>query len=249
MTAIKLIMSQGVAIGLVFLGLVPLAGKLGVYVPAIAWLPVIGGLAVVVGWRFGLQKWWALVQFVFPLAVAGAIWLGLSPYVWLALFILTLLVYWNSFRSGVPLYLSNKITWTALAEMLPKKPGVRFVDLGGGIGGTALHLAACRPDCEFVSVESAPIPYAISWLRKVISGRPNVRIVFGDIWNHPLDSFDVVYAFLSPRPMPDLFVKAKAEMPPGALLVSNSFEVPGHSADDIVQLDDRRRTRLHVWRF
>jgi len=249
MTVFKFILCQGVAVGLVLLEGIPLAGKLGVYLPTLAWLAVIGGLAAVIGWRFGLRKWWTLVQFVFPLAVAGAIWLGLPPYVWLGLFVLTLLVYWNSFRSGVPLYLSNKATWTALAHMLPQKPGARFVDLGGGIGGTALHLAACRPDCEFVSVESAPIPFAISWLRTVISGRSNVHAVYGDIWKHPLNTFGVVYVFLSPQPMPDLFIKAKAEMDAGALLVSNSFEVPGHAANEIVQLDDRRCTRLHLWRF
>jgi len=249
MTVLKLLMCQLVAVGLVFIGLMPLAGELGIYVPAFAWLPVIGGLSTAVGWRIGVQKWWAFVQFTFPLAVVGAISLKLSPYVWLALFVLTLLVFWNSFRGGVPLYLSNKTTWAALADLLPPKPGLKFVDLGGGIGGTVLHLAARRPDCEFVSVESAPIPYAISCLRKMISGRSNVHVVFGSIWNHPLTSFDVVYAFLSPRPMPDLFVKARAEMAPGAVLVSNSFEVPGQQADEIIQLDDRRGTRLHVWRF
>lgn len=249
MNVFKLITCQGVAVGLVLLGLLPLAGKLDVNFPAVAWPPVIGAVAAVIGWRFGLQRWWALVQFVFPLAVVGATWLALPALIWAALFVLTLLVYWNSFRGGVPLYLSNQTTWAALAEMLPKKPGSRFVDLGGGIGGTVLYLAACRPDCEFVSVESAPVPHAISWLRKVISGRSNIHVVFGDIRKYPLHSFDVVYAFLSPRPMLDLFLKARDEMAPGALFVSNSFDVPGHPADDVMQLEDRRRTRLHVWRF
>ncbi len=248
MTVLKFILCQGAAFGVVSLMLAPLAEKFDTPVPLIAWLPVTGAIAAIAGWRVGLVKGWAVAQFGFPFAVAGALWLGLPGYVWLGLFVLTLMVYWNSFRGGVPLYLSNQTTWSALAGLLPDKPAVRFVDLGGGIGGTALFLAAGRPDGEFVSVESAPIPYAISWLRKIISGRSNVRVVYGTFWKQSLAPFDVVYAFLSPRPMPDLYLKARAEMHQGALFISNSFAVPGQTADDIIELDDRRRTRLHIWK-
>ena len=49
--------------------------------------------------------------------------------------------------------------------------------------------------------------------------------------------------------MPDLFGKAKHEMKSGSLLISNTFDVPGHRADETVEVADRRRTRLYLWRF
>ncbi len=247
MTVLKLILCQGLAAGIVFLLLAPLSGKFGLYFPIMAWLAAVGAMAAAAGWRFGLGGWWAVVQLGFPFAVVGGMKLGLPAYLWLVMFGLTLAVFWNSFRGGVPLYLSNKTTRSALAGLLPDKPALRFVDLGGGLGGTALYLAARRPDCEFVSVESAPAPYAVSWLRKIITGRHNATMVYGDIWKQSLASFDVVYAFLSPRPMPDLYDKVMAEMRQGSLFISNSFDVPGQAADNIIELDDRRRTRLHIW--
>ena len=53
------------------------------------------------------------------------------------------------------------------------------------------------------------------------------RVRFGSLWNMELGSFDLVFAFLSPAPMPRLWDKAVREMRPGALLVSHSFEIPG----------------------
>jgi len=245
----KILMCQGGAAAVVFLVLIPLAAKFNLFLSVITWLSVIGAIAALSGWLLRLAVWWAIVQFGFPFAIAGALWLALPAYVWLGLFLLTLAVFWNSFRGGVPLYLSNGTAWRAIDQMLPQTPGVRFIDLGGGIGGTALYLAGRHPDGNFVSVESAPIPCVISWIRKVISGRPNVQIVYGDIWKQSLEPFDVVYAFLSPQPMADLYSKARAEMRPGAVFISNSFDVPGQVADQTVELDDARASRLHVWRF
>ncbi|HAD86437.1 MAG TPA: methyltransferase type 12, partial [Rhodospirillaceae bacterium] len=61
--------------------------------------------------------------------------------------------------------------------------------------------------------------------------------------------FDMVYCFLSPVPMERLYAKAKDEMQPGCLFVSNSFAVPGVEPDEVVTVDDRRRTRLLVYRL
>ncbi len=58
-----------------------------------------------------------------------------------------------------------------------------------------------------------------------------------------------MYAFLSPVPMPAVWAKAIAEMRPGSLLVSNSFEVPGHEADAVIEVGDRRGTRLFLYRM
>jgi hypothetical protein len=47
--------------------------------------------------------------------------------------------------------------------------------------------------------------------------------------------------------MPRLWVKARAEMSPGALLVSNSFVVPEQVPQVVVNVVDGRQTRLHIY--
>lgn len=59
----------------------------------------------------------------------------------------------------------------------------------------------------------------------------------------------MVYCFLSPAPMPARCAKARAEMRPGSLLISNSFEVPGRPAGRVVEVGDRGATRLNVWQM
>ena len=49
--------------------------------------------------------------------------------------------------------------------------------------------------------------------------------------------------------MERLFAKARREMRPAFLFISNSFAVPGAPADEIVRVDDGQRTELHVWRM
>lgn len=48
--------------------------------------------------------------------------------------------------------------------------------------------------------------------------------------------------------MPALWRKACAEMRPDALLISNSFEVPGIEAQESLPVDDWRHSRLLIWR-
>ena len=69
------------------------------------------------------------------------------------------------------------------------------------------------------------------------------------MWRADLAGYDVVYAFLSPAPMPALGEKAKREMRPGSLLVSNSFAVPEVSPERVIELDDARQTLLYCYRL
>jgi hypothetical protein len=59
----------------------------------------------------------------------------------------------------------------------------------------------------------------------------------------------VVYAFLSPAPMPRLWTKALAEMAPGTLLVSNTFTIPGVAPEQTIVLPGRSDARLYVYRL
>lgn len=189
--------------------------------------------------------WWLPIHLGFmPLAIL-ALDLGLPSWLWLAGFVLLLLIFGRTDRSRVPLYLTNAQASEALARLLPAEP-VAMIDLGCGDGGLLRRLARARPDCSFVGFEHAPLTWAWAWLscRRLA----NVEIRFGDFWPHSLGRYALVYAFLSPAPMPRLWAKAQAEMRADALLVSNSFAIPDVRPERRVEVADGRHTRFHCYR-
>jgi hypothetical protein len=50
-------------------------------------------------------------------------------------------------------------------------------------------------------------------------------------------------------PMAGVWRKASAELRPGSVLVSNSFPVPEQEPDRVVDVGDRRATRLYIYRI
>ncbi len=191
------------------------------------------------------QRWWLLINLVFIPLVVIARGLSVPPWIWLAGFVTLLLIFWRTDRSRVPLYLTNTTAGAAIAKVLPATP-CNVIDLGCGDGGLLLRLARQRPDCRFTGFEHAPLTWAWAWLR--CRQCSNVRIRYGDFWPHSLSGFDVVYAFLSPAPMPELWAKAQAEMADDARLISNSFEIPGVAAEQVIEVADRRATRLYCYK-
>lgn len=206
---------------------------------------VQGACAVMAAYKLEAPPWWMAIHFFFvPLVVAAGT-LAVAPGWWLAGFVVLLLVFWRTDKSRVPLYLTNATTAAAVAQLLPAQP-CHVADLGCGNGSLLRELARTRPDCEFFGLEHAPLPWL--WARLNTLGLGNVHVRYGDFWAQHLGLFEVVYAFLSPAPMPQLWQKAVAEMKPGALLVSNSFAVPEVEAESVRAVADRRGTRLYIYR-
>lgn len=204
-----------------------------------------GACAALVSHKLEAPWWWLPIHLAFLPLVLLAVSLGIAPGWYLAGFVLLLLVFWRTDRSRVPLYLSNAATADTLLTMLPATP-CHVADLGCGNGALLAKLARARPDCEFLGIEHAPLPWL--WARLATSRLANCRIRRGDFWRQPLGLFDVVYVFLSPAPMGRLWAKAQAEMRPGSLLISNSFVVPDVDPEAVIQVADRRATRLLRYR-
>ncbi|MBA3904125.1 MAG: methyltransferase type 12 [Rhodocyclaceae bacterium] len=204
-----------------------------------------GVIAFLAATLLSQPPWWRAIHLIFLPLVAGALQLDLPPWLYLAAFGLLVSVYWRTFRGDVPLYLSNQATAEAARALLPKRGGVRAIDLGAGTGGLLRHLASGRPDGLFTGIEHAPLPFLLA--RLAASDLSNCTVMRGDFWHHPLGPYDMVYAFLSPLPMPRLWEKAKAEMRPGSLLVSNSFPVPDVEPQRVIEIADRRGTRLYCY--
>lgn len=238
--AALLAQAGGVAVaGLALLVFMPLRDQ-----PLLA-VALQAGVAVTIALIQRAPSWWLAIHLGFMPLLLLARRLHLPPLAWLAGFIVLYLIFGRTDKSRVPLYLTNTATAREIAVLLGPT-FQRVIDLGCGNGGLLRQLARLRPDCRFIGYEHAPLTWLWAWL--TCRHLPNVEIRYGSFWNHPLAAYDLVYAFLSPAPMPRLWAKARQEMKRGARLVSNSFAVPEVRPDRLIEVADRRHTRLHCYR-
>ncbi len=238
-------LAQAAAFGL--LELVLRAGLLPRALPGAGVVLLVGVLAVAAGRGLGLGPGWVPFLAGFPWLVAMLLRHPPPGWVWPAALGALLLVYGGGILTRVPLYNSGRAAWAALLALLPPGP-VALVDLGAGLGGPLAFLARARPEGRFVGVEASPLTCLAAWAR-TLRHRRNCRVRWGSLWGEDLGAYDVVYAFLSPAPMPALWAKAAREMKPGSLLVSHTFAVPGHEPERRIPLPGRRDACLFVWRF
>ncbi len=210
------------------------------------WVGVDALLAMAIAAALRLAWWWWPLAAALPFAVTVASGVAVPWWTWAGALGLLALIYGGGVATRVPLYLSNRAAARELATLLPATPGVRACDLGAGLGGPALAVARQRPDATVIGIEASPLPWLICRLRAL--SRRNVRMGFGDLFKHPLATYDLVYVFLSPAPMPRLWEKVRAEMRPGTLFVSNTFAVPGAEPERTIILPGRSDARLLVYR-
>lgn len=215
-------------------------------IPAPVWWGVHGVLAALLGAAIGLPRWWLPFQLLAPTAMALLLLSGMPTWVSLAVLAVLVLLYGGGVATRVPLYLSNRAAHRALADLLAGRDAPTACDLGAGFGGPMRHLAKAYPSGRFTSVEASPVTCLVAWALALPRG--NVRVRWGDLWRTDIAGMDLVYAFLSPEPMPRLWERFLAEARPGSLLVSNTFPVPGIEPDSVVDLPGRTDARLLVYR-
>jgi SAM-dependent methyltransferase len=215
--------------------------------PGAAWYWLEGISAAVLGAVAGLPIWWLPINLLFVPAVHALSGWHIPAALYLAAFCAMFAVNVAAWRHRVPLFLSSAKVTTALWALLPPHAGFRLLDLGCGTGSVLAAFSRARPDGNYHGIETAPLPFLLScWRTRTHAA---VRVTWGDFWGADFAHYDVVYAYLSPAPMARLWRKARREMRPGSLLVSNTFAVPGVAPAYTLPVGDRMRSTLFVWRM
>lgn len=212
------------------------------------WAIVQGVLAAMTSLRLKMATWWIFIHLIFMPTLTATLALSLPPFWFCIGFLLLVLIYGKTYQTQVPLYLSSQEVTKALIEFLPKQRNFSFIDLGSGCGGLLKNLSQVQSNGSYYGIEAAPLPYLVSRLRKIVS-TPNYKIKWGDFWKDNLAHYDVVYAYLSPVPMKSLWQKARQEMQPGSIFISNSFIVPGVLPEKSLKLNDFSDSTLYMWRI
>lgn len=213
----------------------------------VRWAALAAGLAVVMSvlLRRGARR--ALVQALFWPAVTAAVAAGLPPWLYLLALGLTLAFGRNALFARVPLYRSSLEAVRLLATELPA--GASLLEAGSGDGRFALALARARPDLQILALENAWGSALVAALRWHLAGRPaNLRVGCRSFWREDWGRYDIVYVFLSPSPMSEVWNQFRQQAKPGGLLISNTFEIPGAEPCRRVALSGPLQRALLFWK-
>lgn len=225
-----------------------LAKQTSITLSLLEWGSLQGFLAGILSLLLRQPVWWIPIHLFFSPLLLLALTLDISPSWYLLAFSVLLLIYGKTFRTRVPLYLSSRDVNIELTKLLPRDTTFSFVDLGSGCGGLLKNLANSHKNGRFHGIESAPLPFLISYLRNRAFDSP-LTLTWGDFWQHDFSDYDIVYAYLSPVPMETLWQKVSKEMRPGSLFISNTFIIPGVQPYKSIKLNDFSNSTLFIWKI
>ena len=187
---------------------------------AMLFATMLGVMAAALGWHKGIsQARAAALAMGFPVSF----WLmgtaSLPAWVWLLPLVLIIWIYPMRAWRDAPVFPTplNALRDVPRHAILPAQAKILDAGCGAGDGLKALRLAYVN--AQWIGIEfSRPL----SWVAKFRCPWADVRC--GDIWQDHWGAYDMVYLFQRPETMPRAVEKAKAEMKPGAWLVSLEFE-------------------------
>ena len=141
-------------------------------------------------------------------------------------------------KTGVPTVTSNPSARRKMIELLKAEAGLRtrerpftILDLGSGTGKLTLEIGRALPSARVVGLEISLVPYLLSLLRQRIWGLfwggKNVAYKRVDFWPYDLSGVDAVVIFINGSIRERMAAKLKADLPSGALIISNEMYLPG----------------------
>jgi len=204
-------------------------------------------LAAAFSYCLNMAVWWRWIHLCFPLAMLAMTHWQLPNEFYLAGFIISLSLFWTTFRSQVPFYPSRPSVWKQVAKIMPKDRHVRLIDIGSGLGDMSMYIAKIRPDSQIEGIEIAPLPWLISKIRAKII-RSKAIFTLGDYHALNFADYDMIFAYLSPVAMLALWQKASQEMKTGSLLISLEFEIPGVNPTMRIAGNDYS-PEMYVWQI
>jgi Methyltransferase domain len=102
-----------------------------------------------------------------------------------------------------------------------------ILELGSGWGTLALAAAKVCPGATIVGYEISPVPLAFSRIKAKLCGYKNVKFLNADLFKEDFSKADILMTYLTMPHMELLRPKFEAELKTGAIVICNTFPVPG----------------------
>lgn len=129
---------------------------------------------------------------------------------------------------------SRKAILASVSEMTE---GVIY-ELGAGWGALSFPLAKQCKDAQIIAYELSPVPWLFMSFMRTLFRVKNVEIYRRDFLDVSLEDAQIIVCYLHPQALKKLEPKLKAELSPGATVISNTFELPTLMPTVIEKLED-----------
>lgn len=135
----------------------------------------------------------------------------------------------------VPFVPSSRRKLRKVFAQLGFNENTKFIDLGSGTG-TAVFAAANAGAGYAEGVEINPYLIAISNFIKLFSAKKeHVHFKLGSYYKVNIPEYNVVYVYLFPAIIHKMEDELFANIPPGGMLISNSFKFAKHEPSEILE--------------
>jgi hypothetical protein len=142
----------------------------------------------------------------------------------------------STLRLGIGPTPTSRAVREVMLELLPESTSGVVYELGSGWGGLARAVARRCPRARVIGVEASVLPWAFAALVQGVARVPNLSFVRGDFHAQPLREADVLVCYLFTGGMRTL--AERGGFKPGAVLVSSTFALPGHTPETTVRARD-----------
>ncbi len=159
--------------------------------------------------------------------------------------VLALRVLWDAARLGIGPVPTVRSVRAALLTVLPADASGDWHELGAGFGGLAVAIARARPSLRLVAWEAALVPWLVLRARVALRGPTNLSVRRGDFFEGDLRGASGVVCYLFTGAMQRLGPKLRAELGPGAVVLSHTFALPDWKPERTVHAADLYRTPVY----
>ena len=152
-------------------------------------------------------------------------------------------ILWSTLRYGISPMPSNTRAQKAMISLIPKPTPAEFVELGSGWGQFANQLASLYPNTKVIGYERSVLPFLVS---KLLYRRNNLDFHFVDFWQCTYPQGSVLFSYLYPEGMKKLSANTQSHQ---GWLISNTFSLPDHTPMKKLQLKDRFRSNVYLYKL
>lgn len=155
--------------------------------------------------------------------------------------------FYYCYVTGISPVSSTRPSRRKILGMVDPDENGTIYELGAGWGALAFPLARKCPGAQVVAYELSPVPWLFMKLRWFVTRPANLKIERCNFLDRSLANAALLICYLHTEMLQRLAEKLEDEGEHGALLISNTFEVPGWLPTAVLPVEDLMCPEIYVY--
>ncbi len=172
-----------------------------------------------------------------------------APIALVFVLVVALSIVWSTLRTGISPTMSSGKACKAMLDSVEDTNSGPLIDLGSGWGTLVVAVARQYPERQVIGYELSWFPWLVSVIRKHSLGLGNLTLYRKDFRTAELGNASVLFCYLFPGGMVNLYEKLNRERFNEILIVSNTFALPSCQPTSIIRLNDLYRSPVYVYHY